>query len=157
AMAQVELGLEDAQAALAPYADRLAVAVSNSSRATVLSGGPAALEELLAALAQRGVFGQHIKGDVAAASPQGEPLGAVLHEQLAAAAPQPGTIPIYSTVDGAPREGRGFDPASGAHNLREPVRFAATVQRLLADRHTLFVEISPHPVLLPAIDDILRE
>ncbi|MEV4342818.1 polyketide synthase dehydratase domain-containing protein, partial [Streptomyces sp. NPDC049590] len=36
-------------------------------------------------------------------------------------------------------------------NLREPVRFDLAVDALVQDRHDVFVEISPHPVLTPAL------
>src|SRR5207244_11478623 len=46
AMAVVDLSVAQAQEAIAGYEDRLSVAVSNSSRSTVLSGDPAALDEV---------------------------------------------------------------------------------------------------------------
>ena len=36
-------------------------------------------------------------------------------------------------------------------NLREPVLFSTAVQRLLEDGHDTFLEISPHPILLSAV------
>ena len=65
AMALVELSFDQARAAIAGYEDRLSVAVSNSSRSTVLSGDPAALDELIAALEARDVFCRRVKVDVA--------------------------------------------------------------------------------------------
>ena len=157
AMAQVELSMEAAQDVIAPYADRLAVAVSNGPRATVLSGDAAALDEVTARLERQGVFVRKVKVDVAAHSPQVDPLRGALLAALAEITPQSEAIPMYSTVDGKRRDGHTLDATYWVRNLREPVRFAAAVEQLLTDGHTIFIEISPHPVLLPSIDDRLRE
>jgi acyl transferase domain-containing protein len=65
-------------------------------------------------------------------------------------------IPIYSTVTGEVSDGAGLDAAYWVRNLREPVLFSTAVQRALADVHHAFVEISPHPILLPSIQQVLR-
>ncbi|MBC6936182.1 MAG: polyketide synthase, partial [Chloroflexi bacterium] len=74
AMAMVELPLEEAEAALGEYADRVGVAVTNSPRSCVLSGDPAALAEVVAALQSRDVFCRPVKVDVAAHSPHMDAL-----------------------------------------------------------------------------------
>ncbi|KPC79285.1 type I polyketide synthase, partial [Streptomyces sp. NRRL S-4] len=38
-------------------------------------------------------------------------------------------------------------------NLRQPVRFEETVRGLIADGHTTFVEVSPHPVLTSPVEE----
>ncbi len=151
AMAAVELGLEAAHTALAGYEDRLSVAVSNSPTATVLSGDPAALEEVLAALGRQDVFCRPVKVDVASHSPQMEPLRAELLAALEGLAPRAGSMPIYSTVTGEAPDGAGFDAAYWIRNLREPVLFSRAVQQLVEDGHDVFLEVSPHPLLVPAV------
>ena len=73
-MAVVELSRDDASRALEGFEDRLSVAVSNSPRSTVLSGDPAALDDVMARLTARGVFCKLVKVDVASHSPQVDPL-----------------------------------------------------------------------------------
>ena len=155
-MAVVELSLDEAAQALRGYEDRLSVAVSNSARSTVLSGDPAALEEVMAALASRGVFCRHVKVDVASHSPQVDPLRADLLEAIEGIGPAAGTIPVYSTVTGAPADGSAFASEYWARNLREPVLFSASVSRLIADGIDTFVEISAHPLLVPSVQESLR-
>jgi myxalamid-type polyketide synthase MxaC len=156
-MLQVELSREAAEALIAPYGDRLAVAVCNGPRATVLSGSAAVLEELATDLERRDVFVRKVKVDVAAHSPQVEPLRERLLDALKDIAPQAAAMPMYSTVDGRRCDGRSCDALYWVKNLREPVLFAAATDQLMVDGYTVFVEISPHPLLLPAIDDRLRE
>jgi acyl transferase domain-containing protein/acyl carrier protein len=157
AMAVVELSSQQAQQALDGFDGRLTVAVSNSPRSTVLAGDPVALQELLETLERRDVFCRRIKVDVASHSPYVDELHEDLLRALEELAPQPVSVPMYSTVTGEPAEGRALDGPYWAMNLREPVRFAQAVERALADGHEVFLEISPHPVLLPAIEDNLRD
>nr|ALD82524.1 polyketide synthase [Nannocystis sp. MB1016] len=153
-MALVELPLADAQDALRHRADRVSVAVSNSPRATVLSGEPEALAEVLAELAARQVFCRRVKVDVASHSPQVDPLRPDLLAALAELRPRRAELPLRSTVFGAPLAGPELDAEYWVANLREPVRFAETVQALLREGHALFVELGPHPVLTGAVEEI---
>ncbi|MCC7362010.1 MAG: polyketide synthase dehydratase domain-containing protein, partial [Anaerolineales bacterium] len=49
-----------------------------------------------------------------------------------------------------------LDGAYWTRNLRAPVRFDLALERLAADGHTLFLELSPHPTLSPSITESLR-
>ncbi|MFK0195936.1 SDR family NAD(P)-dependent oxidoreductase, partial [Kitasatospora sp. NPDC090308] len=62
------------------------------------------------------------------------------------------TIPFHSTVTGEPIDTATLDAAYWYRNLREPVRFDLAVEALTQDRHAVFVEVSPHPVLVPVLD-----
>ncbi|MBA3470567.1 MAG: SDR family NAD(P)-dependent oxidoreductase [Herpetosiphonaceae bacterium] len=156
-MAVVELSATDAQAAIAPYADCLAVAVSNSPRSTVLSGDPAALGAVMKQLEERDIFCRYVKVTVASHSPQMAPLCAELQQILTEIQPKPGQIPLVSTVTGASMRGADMNARYWARNLREMVQFSAAVAAVAAQAPTVFVEISPHPVLLHAIEQTLRE
>ena len=153
-MALVELSIDEAAAAIAGFADRLGVAVSNSPRATVLAGEPAALAEVLAGLERRGVFCKRVKVDVASHSPQVDPLRPELLAALAGLRPQATRVAMRSTVLDAAIDGSGLDAAYWAANLREPVRFAAAIAALLREGDAVFLEMGPHPVLTPAIQDL---
>ncbi|MGK4000892.1 type I polyketide synthase [Sorangium sp. So ce1024] len=156
AMAVVELPLEQAEAAIAGHRDRLSVAASNSPRSTVLAGAPEALEEVLATLSGQGVFCRQIKVDVASHSPQVEPLRGELLEALRDVASGPPRVAMRSTVTGGPCDDVALDAGYWARNLREPVLFCQAVEALLEGGDALFVEMSPHPVLLPAVEETLR-
>jgi acyl transferase domain-containing protein/aryl carrier-like protein len=149
-MAAVELSLEQAQRALAGYEDRLSIAVSNSPTSTVLSGDPAALQEVIERLQQQNVFCRLVKVDIASHSPQMEPLRDQLHQALEDLKPQPASVPIYSTVTGTVSTGL-LDANYWWRNLREPVLFSTAVEQLLDSGHDIFLELSPHPILLSAV------
>ena len=157
AMGLVELTLGEAEEALSGYEGRLGVAVSNGPRSTVLSGDPEALEEVLAALEKRGVFCRRVKVDVASHSPQVDPLQEDLRAALADVRPRKALIAMRSTVTGELLLGPELDAGYWVRNLRMPVLFSDVTQRLMKEGHGLFVEMSPHPILLPAVEENLRE
>ncbi|MEU6867448.1 SDR family NAD(P)-dependent oxidoreductase [Streptomyces sp. NPDC046876] len=153
AMASVELSAEEARHVLEPYADSISVAAINGPRSTILSGDGEAMRGLLVSLQARGVFCRLVKVDFASHSPQVEPLRQPLLDGLRTLSARAGSVPMYSTVLTEPVDGSGLDADYWARNLREPVYFGPVVERLLEGGRTLFVEISPHPILTPAISE----
>ncbi|MEO8693818.1 MAG: type I polyketide synthase [Acidimicrobiales bacterium] len=156
AMAVVDLSHEEAQAAIAGVGDRVQVAATNSPRSAVISGEPAAVQAVMAALDARDVFCRAVNVDVASHSAQMDPLLGPLRDALTALAPVAPTVAFYSTVGSAGDGPHEFDGDYWAGNLREPVLFARSIEQMARDGHTVFVEMSPHPILLPAIEQVLR-
>lgn len=151
AMAAVELSMEEARRVLVGYEDRVSIAVSNSPTSTVLSGDPATLDAILDKLHRQDIFCRTVKVDFASHSPQMDPLRADLLLALEGLEPRSASVPIYSSVTGMVSNGLDFEAPYWGRNLREPVLFSTAVQRLLKDGHDIFLEISPHPILLSAI------
>ncbi|MEW6732242.1 MAG: SDR family NAD(P)-dependent oxidoreductase [Acidobacteriota bacterium] len=155
-MAVVELSMEEVQSALVGYEDRVSIAVNSSPQSTVISGDSQAIAELIASLKDKEVFCRLVKVDVASHSPQMQPLCRELWEVLADVQSKRLEIPLYSSVTGK------FDPTLelDAHywvkNLREPVLFSSAIQQLLAQGHNIFIELSPHPILLNTIAEGLK-
>nr|WP_239470693.1 type I polyketide synthase [Archangium violaceum] len=156
AMALVEVSLSQARAVLAGYEDRLSIAASNSPTSTVLAGDPDALQEVMAHLQRQNVFCRGIKVDVASHSPQVDPLLSELRGVLEGVHPKAASLPVYSTVTGGATDGTDWDAAYWQRNLREPVLFSPVIQKLLSSQHHVFLELSPHPILLQSIERISR-
>jgi len=154
ALLLVELGQEEAAGEIEGDPE-LSVAAVNGPRSTLLAGSPPAVERVEQQLAARSVFVRQVAVDVAAHSPQVEPLRARLGEALAAIAPEPEGIPFYSTVEAAPIPGEELDASYWERNLREPVLFGETVERMIDDGFDTFLEISPHPVLTQTVASLL--
>jgi len=152
-MAFVELSLAEAEAALAGHADRLSVAASNGPSATVIAGEPPALAEVLSALEAKGVFVRRVKVDVASHSAQVDPILDDLRAALSGLHPHDAALPMRSTVTGTWVPGSELRASYWANNLRQPVRFAGAVQALIEDGYSMFVEMTPHPLLVQSIHD----
>jgi acyl transferase domain-containing protein/surfactin synthase thioesterase subunit len=155
-MAAVKLSLADAERLLINYEGRLAIAAINSPNSIVLSGEAAALQEVLQLLQQQHIFYQLLPVNYAFHSPQVEPFQDELVQSLQALKPQATSIPIISTVTGTVHDGQNFDAAYWGRNIREPVRFADAIAHLVQQKHNLFLELSPHPVLATNISQCLQ-
>ncbi|HET6705584.1 MAG TPA: type I polyketide synthase [Amycolatopsis sp.] len=152
-MLSIALPVAEVEAALRPFPGRVSVAALNGPSAVVVSGEPAALDELAADLGGRGVRVRRIPVDYASHSAQVEAIHARLLDDLAGLNPVAARIPFRSTVTGQVMDTSGLDAEYWYRNLRQTVQLAPTVDALLADGHRVFVELSPHPVLTSAVRD----
>ncbi|SKA40021.1 polyketide synthase 12, partial [Marinactinospora thermotolerans DSM 45154] len=156
-MMAVALPEEEVLQRIEPWAGRISVAAVNGPVSVVVSGASADVDELHAALTADGVQARKVAVDYASHSAQVERLRDIVPAELTGIAPRPAEVPFYSTVTGSLLDTTGVDAGYWYTNLRERVRFDAAVRAAAADGHTLFIEVSPHPVLSMAIQDILDD
>ncbi|MGW7327349.1 type I polyketide synthase [Streptomyces sp. NPDC054840] len=158
AMASVALDQATVEADLADAgADAVCVAVLAAPRTTVVSGDADQIAHLIAKWGKRGILALPIAVDVASHSPHVDPLLPDLHEALLDLSPRAPRIPFYSTVTEDPRHSPLLDAAYWCNNLRQPVRFHAAVAAAAQDRHQIYIEISPHPVITQSLTESLAE
>ncbi|MET9356765.1 SDR family NAD(P)-dependent oxidoreductase [Streptomyces sp. NPDC006617] len=153
-MLAVDLDREAAAAALEGFEDSVSLAVHNGPNSCVLSGEKDAVLMLKELLEADGTYCRLVNVDYASHSPQMDPLEADLLTALGPAAPREGTIALMSTVRCQILDGTELDAAYWVENLRSPVLFADAMEALLDDGVTHVVEISPHPVLAPAVEQL---
>ncbi|MFF3330559.1 SDR family NAD(P)-dependent oxidoreductase [Streptomyces sp. NPDC002888] len=152
-MAVVALPHTDVEARLAGLDGRVSVAAVNSGRSTVIAGDVEPLETLLADLDREQVFVRRLDVDYASHSAQVEPVRATIVDELDGVTAYPASVTWYSTVTGEPVT-EELEAEYWYTNLREPVRFAPTVERMAADGYRCFVELSPHPSLVTSLKTI---
>jgi len=163
-MAALELSVADTEHLLSEC-DRifgsenpnLGIAAINSPTSTVVSGESRAMELFLEFLGQRqpDVFYKLLPVNYAFHSSQMAPFQEELVQRLEGLEPKPENIPVYSTVTGCASQGSDFDATYWGQNIRQAVRFAPAIEALVEAGHTIFLEISPHPVLSGYIAQIL--
>ncbi|MDJ0460162.1 type I polyketide synthase [Streptomyces sp. H27-C3] len=141
---------------LTRWQGRLSVAAVNGPRTVVVSGDLDALAELLDACAADGVRAKRVRVDIASHCAQVEAVRDELAAELATLAPSAPKTPFCSTVTGEPLD-TAPDAAYWYRNLRQTVRFEQATRRLLADGHRVFIEISPHPVLVYGLQDTVDD
>ncbi|MCN9244787.1 SDR family NAD(P)-dependent oxidoreductase, partial [Streptomyces sp. RY43-2] len=151
-MVSLAVSEERARELLLPHGERIGVAAINGPEAVVVAGTPEELTALLDDCARQGIRARRIPVDYAAHSAQVAEIGAELRTALAGIRPRPAKTPLYSTVTGELLDGAVLSGDYWYRNLREPVEFAAATRTLLDAGHDLFIEVSPHPVLLPAVE-----
>ncbi|WP_417999971.1 SDR family NAD(P)-dependent oxidoreductase [Kibdelosporangium phytohabitans] len=143
-MAAVSLPSAQVEQMISGWGDRLSIAAVNGPTATVVAGDADAIGEFVASDDRV----RRIAVDYASHSAHVDEIAAVLHTALAPITPLPPRIAFYSE-----ERDPVLDAAYWYRNLRNTVRFDRAVRTLLADGHTTFIEVSPHPVLTSALAD----
>ena len=132
---------------------RLSLGAVNAPSAVVVSGDQASLEAYLAQCAERGVQARRVAVDYASHSARMEPLRERLLEVLAGISPRSCETAFYSSVTGGALDTSVLDGDYWYRNLRATVDFEQATRAVLAAGHSLFVEVSPHPVLAMGIEE----
>ncbi|HEX5406234.1 MAG TPA: acyltransferase domain-containing protein [Pseudonocardiaceae bacterium] len=157
AMWAVQLGEADATKAIADQTGDVCIAAVNGDHATTLSGDTAALAALVEQFQANGVYCKRLRVGCAAHTRQVEPITEDLRAALADLSPATARVPLYSTVLDRELDGRELDADYWVSNLRQPVMFAPAVRAAIARQpRTLFIEISPHSVLIQSIEDLVE-
>ncbi|HEY8979960.1 MAG TPA: type I polyketide synthase, partial [Streptomyces sp.] len=152
-MVSLPLPLADVEERIAPHGDALNVAAVNGARSVVVSGDIAALEELHAELNGEGVPARRVLINYASHSAHVEAIRERLLAELAGITPRSADTPVWSTVTGEWLDTSRMDAGYWYENLRRTVRFAEGTEALLDSGHSVFVELSPHPVLTVGISE----
>lgn len=158
-MASVELSPEDVTEHLGnagDFGDRLWIAAMNGPTSTVVAGEPDALDEFVAHLEAQQVFVRALPVNYAFHTPQMDPFLGELEEALQGMQHSRAALPYASTITGDMLNGTSLDTDYWRRNVREPVRFAAAIDALIAKKYDIFLEVGPHPVLSSAINQCLH-
>ncbi|MFD9734939.1 type I polyketide synthase [Umezawaea sp. NPDC059074] len=147
-MVSVAAPVADVEALLA---DGVSIAAVNGPASVVVSGETAALEEFVGRCGALRV--RRIAVDYASHSAVVEEIRDELAELLRDVTPLVPVIPWRSTVSGEWVREADADGGYWFRNLRERVRLADVVDGLVGDGYGVFVEPSPHPVLVPGIEE----
>lgn len=127
----------------------------SSKTNTTISGSTESIDLALEKFSHEDIFCREIKVKQPGHSPLLDPILPELQQSLQGISPNAEKIPIYSTVTAKREAGHVFTTEYWMQNLREPVQFYPTIQKL--NENTIYIEISPHAVLLPSIQIDLPE
>ncbi|MFE6072418.1 type I polyketide synthase, partial [Streptomyces sp. NPDC056525] len=131
------------------------VAAVNGPTSVVIAGDAEALDGLLTVLEGRGVRVRRVAVDYASHTRHVEAAEDVLAAELAGVTALAPEIPFFSSVDGAWVDEAGvLDGGYWYRNLRQTVGFEPAVRALMGEGFGVFVEVSPHPVLLQPVTEI---
>ena len=153
AMGATDLSVEEAAELLKGKEGKLSIAVINSKNSTVLSGDEEALNEVFSKLEKKERFNRKVNVDVASHSPQMDIILDELKDKLASVKSVDSTIQFYSTVRSRLVSNGELNAEYWCANLRNPVQFLNAIQYALQEKNVVFIEMSPHPTLLHAINE----
>ncbi|HEV3291844.1 MAG TPA: type I polyketide synthase, partial [Streptosporangiaceae bacterium] len=157
AMAMVAWSADVAAERLADSVGRVWVAAVNSPGLVALAGHREALAPVLAMAEAEGTRARWLPVSYASHGPGVDAVTADLARELGEITPGPGRVPFWSAVTGEAADGVELDGAYWIANLREQVRFEQVVRGLAGYGYGVFIEVSPHPVLVVAIEQTLAE
>ncbi|MEU8824614.1 type I polyketide synthase [Streptomyces sp. NPDC048636] len=126
---------------------RVSVGAVNSPGTVVISGDPDGVRAAVADCQAREIRARIVPVDYASHCDHVESIRDEVLSGVAGAATTDTGVAFYSTVVAGRVDPTTLDAEYWYRNLREPVRFADTVQALSDDGYGVFVEVSPHPVL----------
>ncbi|MEU6428627.1 type I polyketide synthase [Microbispora sp. NPDC046973] len=154
-MASVPLPRPVVEARVAEWAGRLEIGAVNGPSVTVVSGDADALDELIARYEAEGVGVRRVRIDYASHSAHAEAVRDRLLASLPGHPARRSGVAFYSGLTGGRLDTAELDADYWYRNLRHTVRFDRAVEAALCDGHTVFVEASPHPILVPGVREIL--
>ncbi|MBB5907964.1 type I polyketide synthase [Actinoalloteichus hymeniacidonis] len=154
-MVSVTRSVAEVRADLAAWGERISVAAINGPESVVVSGERIALTELVEQWERRDIRARWIPVDYASHSREVDLLRTRILELAGPIEPRPGSVPFYSTVTGEPLATEELDADYWFRNLAETVQFEQAVRACSARGHTVFLEVSPHPVLTMGIEQTL--
>ena len=135
--------------AIGESADLLSIAAINGPEHVVISGAREALEAVVSALSSRGVGSQNLLVSHAFHSPLMEPILDEFERAVARVSASSPRVRLVSNLTGGIAAATAISqPSYWRQHLRAPVRFAASLDTLVANDCRWLLEIGPHPTLL---------
>lgn len=142
--------------AVRPYlTGQLTIAGHNGLHSTLVTGTPQEIDALVQRLTDEGVTSHRVRMGHAPHSPLVDHVLAPLKVELDGIRPRPTRVPMVSTVTGELVDGTELGPEYWADNLRREIRVVDALTTLRDHDIDAVVEISPHPVLLKSVAEIL--
>ncbi|MGV0624792.1 SDR family NAD(P)-dependent oxidoreductase [Mycolicibacter minnesotensis] len=152
-MAMIALSADAATEIIAQATGWLELSVVNGPESVVVSGEWAAIQQVLADVARRGVFARELPVRYPAHTSALEPLRDQLVAQLPDAQFHSTPVEFIGSVYGGPIPDKATFGQYWFENLRRQVRFDLATTAAVARGVTTFIEMSAHPTLLVALGD----
>ncbi|MEB4211035.1 type I polyketide synthase [Mycobacterium sp. 94-17] len=146
-----------AEQLIAGWGERLNIATVNGVAAVVVSGEVGALTELIRRCEADDIRARRIDVDYASHSAQVDAIRAPLADALGGLVPRSSAVTFFSTVTGEPMDTAGLDADYWFQSIRQTVQFERAVRSACDAGYQVFIESSPHPVLMAAIEETMPD
>ena len=147
-MVAVMASLEKVNQLIAPYTEKVAIAAINGPVSVVISGEVEAIRTLSDSLEAEGIKTKQLPVSHAFHSPLMEPILAdfeAVASQITYHLPR---IPLLSNVTGSRADESIATASYWVNHVRQPVKFAQSMEVLHQEGYEVFLEIGPKPILL---------
>ncbi|OBJ22743.1 type I polyketide synthase [Mycobacterium colombiense] len=156
-MVSLACSLPRAEELIAGWGERLNVATVNGVAAVVVSGEVDALAELMQRCEADNIRARKIDVDYASHSAQVDAIRESLAEALHGLAPRSSAVAFFSTVTGELMDTAGLNADYWFQSIRHTVQFERAVRSACDAGYQTFIESSPHPVLMAAIEETMPD
>ncbi len=154
-MVSLACGQPQAEKLASQWGDRLNIAAVNGVSSVVLAGETDAVTELMQRCEAEGIRARRIDVDYASHSAQVDAIREELIAALRGIEPRTSTVAFFSTVTGELMDTAGVNAEYWYRSIRQPVQFERAVRNAFDGGYRVFVESSPHPVLIAGIEETL--
>jgi len=139
---------ERVKAVIEPYTNEVAIAAVNGPENFVISGKATTINQIIVSLTDAGIEVRPLKVSHAFHSHLLEPILDSLEQEAAAISSLPLQIPLVANLTGEVLpEGAIIDARYWGDQARNPVQFYGSIQTLIEQKFSLFLEVSPKPTL----------
>jgi polyketide synthase 7 len=156
-MVSLACGLPKALELLGSWEDRLNISAVNGVSAVAVSGEIAALDELIRQCEAENIRARKIDVDYASHSIQVDAIRERLTEALNGIEPRSSSVAFVSTVTGEPIDTVALDGEYWYRSIRQTVQFERAIRSARDAGYQVFIEASPHPVLIASIEATLAD
>ena len=156
-MVAVMASFEKVNQLIAPDTEKVAIAAINGPVSTVISGAAEVIKKLTDSLEAEGIKTKQLQVSHAFHSPLMEPMLAefeVVASQITYNQPQ---IPLISNLTGTTADESITTASYWVNHVRQPVKFAQSMETLHQLGYDVFLEIGPKPILLGMVRQCLPE
>ncbi|OBH58510.1 type I polyketide synthase, partial [Mycobacterium sp. E2479] len=156
-MVSLACSLPRVERLIAGWGERLNIATVNGVAAVVVSGEVDALAELIQRSEADNVRARRIDVDYASHSAQVDAIREPLADALRGLEPRSSAVAFFSTVTGEPMDTAGLNADYWFQSIRRTVQFERAVRSACEAGYQVFIESSPHPVLMAAIEETMPD
>jgi polyketide synthase 7 len=156
-MVSLACGRSEASELMEPWADRLNIAAVNGVSSVAVSGEIDALDKLMLRCEAENIRAREIDVDYASHSVQVDVIREPLAEALAGIEPRSSAVAFFSTVTGQLTDTTGLDAEYWYRSIRQTVEFERAIRGARDAGYRVFIESSPHPVLIAGIEQTLAD
>ncbi|OBB81207.1 polyketide synthase [Mycobacterium colombiense] len=156
-MVSLACSLPRAEQLIAGWGERLNIATVNGVAAVVVSGEVDVLAELMQRCETDNIRARKIDVDYASHSAQVDAIRESLADALHGLTPRSSAVAFFSTVTGELMDTAGLNADYWFQSIRHTVQFERAVRSACDAGYQAFIESSPHPVLMAAIEETMPD
>ncbi|WP_424102172.1 type I polyketide synthase [Moorena producens] len=156
-MVAVMASYEKVNQLIAPYTEKVAIAAINGSVSVVISGSADAIKIFRYNLEAEGIKTKQLQVSHAFHSPLMEPMLAEFEAIASEITYNQPTIPLISNVTGTTADDSIATASYWVNHVRQPVKFAQSMESLHQEGYEVFLEIGSKPILLGMLRQCLPE